>query len=355
MSSLLIKNGRVWDGEKFFFADILTENDKIKKIAEKITDNVDYTYNAEGKIVSPGLVDAHIHIRGISSPEFAIHPEMSTFPFGVTAAADASAAYGTREILDFLMLKNVVFVCAGIRDNKADFSSAEDGMCKFCDKVIGIKTFYDKEIADVSDISPLCEIVEFAEKHNLKVMVHSSNSPIPMDELLSVLREGDILTHAFHGGKHNVSEDDFECLKKARNRGIIIDAGMAGCVHTNFKVFKDAIFCGVIPDTISTDITRFSAYKRGGRYGLTMCMSIAKTLGMAEEDIFRAVTVNPAKALDKESLWGRLYEGGCADIAVISYSEEPFDITDAEGNNVSDKMGYRCELTIADGEVVYKR
>ena len=38
-------------------------------------------------------------------------------------------------------------------------------------------------------------------------------------------------------------------------------------------------------DTISTDITKFSAYKRGGRYGLPMCMGIAKVSGMSEEDI----------------------------------------------------------------------
>lgn len=28
MSKILIKNGKVWDGEKFYFADVLTENEK---------------------------------------------------------------------------------------------------------------------------------------------------------------------------------------------------------------------------------------------------------------------------------------------------------------------------------------
>ena len=36
MSKILIKNGKVWDGEKFFFSDVLTDNEKISKIADKI-------------------------------------------------------------------------------------------------------------------------------------------------------------------------------------------------------------------------------------------------------------------------------------------------------------------------------
>jgi type I restriction enzyme M protein len=56
------------------------------------------------------------------------------------------------------------------------------------------------------------------------------------------------------------------------------------------------------PDTISTDITCFSAYKRGGRYGMTMCMNMAKNVGISEGDIFKAVTSNPAKVLGKDKI-----------------------------------------------------
>ena len=31
MSKILIKNGRVWDGDRFYFADVLTEDEKISK------------------------------------------------------------------------------------------------------------------------------------------------------------------------------------------------------------------------------------------------------------------------------------------------------------------------------------
>ena len=127
-----------------------------------------------------------------------------------------------------------------------------------------------------------------------------------------------------------------------------------GYIHTDFKVFENAIRCGATPDVISTDITKFSAYTRGGRYGMTMCMNIARTLGMREEDIFRAVTSSPAKALGKEKEWGYLRPGRRADIAVLDYTNEGFDLTDMAGNRVCNTEGWRCVLTLSDGQVIYR-
>ena len=354
MSRILIKNGMVWDGECFRDADVLTDDEKVIDIAEKLDVAADFIFDAKNKIVSAGLIDAHVHMRGISTTRFGIQAEMSCMPFGVTAAVDASGEYGEKALLESFMLKNLVFVSAVLKDNKAYFENAERMLEKYGEKAVGIKVYLDTQTSEVRDITPLYQVVEFAEKNNLMVMVHSSNSPVPMPELLSALRKGDILTHAYHGGKNNVSEDNYECIKQAKKQGVVIDAGLAGHVHTDFKIFKDAISFGAIPDTISTDITKASAYKRGGRYGMTMCMSIAKALGMKEEDIFRAITSNPAKAFYKEKEWGCLRVGGCADIAVFGYTDEGFNLTDKAGNRIVSEKGYRCLLTIADGQVVYK-
>ena len=354
MPRILIKNGRVWDGECFYDADVLTDGAKVAEIAEDIDADVDFIVDARNKIVSAGLVDAHVHMRGISSTEFGIQAEMSCMPFGVTAAVDASGEQGDKSLLDTFMLKNLVFVSAVFKDNKAYFENAEKMLGKYGERAVGIKVYFDTEISEVKDIKPLCEVVEFAERNNLMVMVHSSNSPVSTPELLAVLRKGDILTHAYHGGKNNVSEDNYECIKQAKKRGVVIDAGLAGHVHTDFKILMDAIRFDAVPDIISTDITKCSAYMRGGRYGMTMCMSIAKTLGMKEEDIFRAVTSTPAKVFCKEEEWGYLRTGRCADIAVFEYTDEGFDLTDTAGNHIASENGYRCVLTIADGQVVYK-
>ena len=355
MGRILIKNGKVWNGEKFFFADVLTENKRIIRVEENITETADFVFDASGKIVAPGLVDAHVHFKGISSEEFGINAEMACLPFGVTAAVDAGGGLGNKEQLDFMAVKNRVFVSVQVKDNKACFENTKRLFEVYGDKVIGLKLYFGIEVSDLKDIQPLKQTVDFAEEHGLMVMVHSTNPPVSMKELLSVLRKGDILTHAYHGGTYNVADDNYECVFEAKNRGVIIDAGMAGHVHTDFKVFEDAIKCGALPDIISTDITKFSAYKRGGRYGLTMCMSIAKHLGMTEEDIFKAVTSSPAKALGMDKEWGFLGVGRCADVSVLEYAEEGFDLTDNAGNNINAETGYRCVLTVSGGDVVYKR
>ena len=354
MAKILIKNGRVWNGESFACADVLTDGEKIVKIEPSITDEATYVYDASGKTVSAGLVDAHVHMRGISSLEFGIQAEMSAFPFGVTAAADAGGGRGDKALLDSFMLKNVVFVGVHIKDNHVDLAMAEQMSARYGDRAVGLKIYFDTTISEVSDLTPLRECCELARKKGLRVMVHCSHSPVPMAEILDTLGAGDILTHAFHGGESNAAEDGFESIRRAQERGVVIDAGMAGYVHTDFKVFEKAIQSGILPDVISTDITRYSAYVRGGRYGMTMCMNIAKTLGMQEEDIFRAITSNPAKILGKENEWGRLKVGAQADIAVFDYTDEGFDLTDGAGNHIESPKGYRCVLTVSDGQVVFR-
>ncbi len=355
MAKILIKNGNMWNGETFSpNMDILTNNKKIEAISTCIEEPADFIYNANGKIVSAGLVDTHIHMRGISSEQFGIQAEMACFPFGVTAAAEASGIYGDKNLLDSFMLKSCVFVYAEFKNNKAYLDNAQKMLEKYQEKAIGVKVCFDTNIYDVSSIEPLKEVCHFAHSNNLIVMVHCSNSPVKMSEIINTLDKGDILTHAYHGGINNASEDNFESIKNGKQCGVIIDAGLAGNVHTDFEIFKNAINNGAEPDTISTDITRCSAYKRGGRYGMTMCMNIAKSLGMSEKNIFRSITSSPAKVLSKEDEWGYLKVGRCADISVFDYTDESFDLTDRSGNHISAQSGYRCVLTVSDGEIVYR-
>ena len=354
MATILIKNGRVWDGERFLRADVLTAGDIIAKIEPDISAPADFVFDAEGMTVSAGLVDLHAHLRVTPDDVYGIQAEMSCFPFGVTAAADAGRIEGERVVMDSFMLKNLVFVSACIKNDRVEPERTLEALRRFGDKVAGIKVYFDTDTGEVKSIAPLKEVCELARSLGLRVMVHCTGSPTPMSEVLGVLREGDILTHAFHGGIGNAGEDDFESMRAAQARGVIIDAGMAGHVHTDFEVMRRAIESGVIPNTVSTDITKLSAYMRGGRYGMTACMSISRLLGLSEESIFRAVTAAPAEALGKGDEWGRLAVGRRADIAVLNYTDEGFDLTDKAGNRIHSTEGYRCALTVSDGQVVFR-
>ena len=81
MPKILIKSGRVWDGERFFHADVLTDGARIAQIRPNITESAEFVYDAKGKTVSAGLVDLHVHLRGISADVFGTQGETSCFPF----------------------------------------------------------------------------------------------------------------------------------------------------------------------------------------------------------------------------------------------------------------------------------
>ena len=62
---ILLKGGRVINPENKFdaVADVLVEDGKIVKIGAGIEDKADEIYNVAGKVVTPGLIDLHVHLR----------------------------------------------------------------------------------------------------------------------------------------------------------------------------------------------------------------------------------------------------------------------------------------------------
>ena len=62
---ILIKNGHVVDPKNNVdgLFDVLIEKDKIKKVAKSITDKADKEIDAKGRVVCPGLIDVHVHLR----------------------------------------------------------------------------------------------------------------------------------------------------------------------------------------------------------------------------------------------------------------------------------------------------
>lgn len=64
-TSLLIRGGRVIDPANDFdeVADVLVVDGKIAAVKPDINFEAHYEYNAAGKIVTPGLIDMHVHLR----------------------------------------------------------------------------------------------------------------------------------------------------------------------------------------------------------------------------------------------------------------------------------------------------
>ena len=65
MSTLLIKGGRVVDPKNGIDAvrDVFVKDGKVAAVAEHITEKTDKTVDAKGLVVTPGLIDIHVHFR----------------------------------------------------------------------------------------------------------------------------------------------------------------------------------------------------------------------------------------------------------------------------------------------------
>ncbi|MDE7394848.1 MAG: dihydroorotase [Clostridiales bacterium] len=85
----LIKNGMVVAGETFEKADVYIQDNKIVKIGKDIDCAVDTEIDAEGKIVLPGFVDMHCHLRepGLEYKEDIAHGSLAALRGGFTSIA----------------------------------------------------------------------------------------------------------------------------------------------------------------------------------------------------------------------------------------------------------------------------
>lgn len=88
---LLIKNGRVVDPSQKLdeICDVLVADGKIAKVAKNITDKADETYDATGKVVAPGFIDMHTHLRepGLEAKESIRTGTMAAAAGGITTIA----------------------------------------------------------------------------------------------------------------------------------------------------------------------------------------------------------------------------------------------------------------------------
>jgi len=71
MSKILLKNGRILDPEtnRDEIADVLIVDDKISKIGKIEPENGTNTIDVTGKLVIPGIVDLHVHLRDMEQTD----------------------------------------------------------------------------------------------------------------------------------------------------------------------------------------------------------------------------------------------------------------------------------------------
>ncbi|MEX2657135.1 MAG: amidohydrolase/deacetylase family metallohydrolase [Balneolales bacterium] len=367
---LVIKGGRMIDPKNNIDApmDIAVNEGIIARVASNIPgDSAERVVDANGLIVTPGLIDMHVHVnrytpRGLDG---------YTFRAGVTTVVDGGT-FGWRyfhmmqEYLDNSQTRVLAFIdivgskgtphinsmTLVLDPSDRDPAVTASMINRNSDVIVGIKTWKAPSFEGIE------QAVEAGDMADVPVMIDfGSSDPLMSLErlLLDVFRPGDIYTHAYayHPNTREAIVDENYRVEPhvlaARERGIIFDVGHGGGAFS-FEGAIPAVEQGFLPDVISTDLHWNSM--NGGAKDMANMMSKFLAMGMSLQPVIEASTWTPAQVIQREEL-GHLSEGAEADIAVFSLREGDFGFLDVRNKLLKGTRKLEAELTLRAGEVVW--
>ena len=393
---LILKNCHVLDPGQGIDrrADIAIEDGRIAAIEDSINDaNATQVLDAsgDGRYVVPGLVDLHAHVaHGGTTPGVGMgccDADEIGIRSGVTTVLDAgsvgiaNAGVFPAYILPSAKTRVLFYLNVGTfahsTKNPADVGSLDDidaeGIASCVENnpglVSGMKLrlvgpFVAKAGEQVIDAAK-----EAARRAAVPLMVHigdlvasrDPNQNPDLDKrmlavteyLLGQLDAGDILTHLCTPSVGGVGRSGGQLdplLKAARDRGVILDSAL-GMGNFGYQVAREQYDRGLVPDTISSDLTL------GGQtfHSLMECMAKFMAIGYRLADVVRMTTVNAAAAAALSDTAGALAVGRAADITILDVTEGDFRFTDTRKEAFSGRYGISPVHTVRAGELIAPR
>ncbi|WP_439482138.1 amidohydrolase/deacetylase family metallohydrolase [Cyclobacterium plantarum] len=377
---LLLKGGRVLDPKNEIndIMDIAISGKTILKVEKDIpASSAKKTIDLSGFIVSPGLLDMHVHVfHGADTEAYiangltSLPPDGFTFRSGVTTVVDAGSS-GWKNFREFkkqtidrsqtriLALLNIVGTGMYGRFEEQNVMDMNPTMTAhmitrlFPEILVGIKSAHYW-----GDFTQVDLAVEAGTLANVPVMVDfgEHQPPNSIESLfMEHLRPGDIFTHTFSYGPNNretIVDEDLKLkpfILPAQQRGIRFDVGHGGGAFS-FRQAIPAIQQGFLPDVISSDLHKDSM--NGGFKDMANLLSKFMNMGLSLEEVILRATWNPAQVIHREDL-GNLDPGSEADIAVFSLREGNFGFQDIRRTKIDGDKKLEAELTIRAGRIVW--
>ena len=376
---LVIKGGDVLDPSQSLRGkrDIGIRFGKIEAVEADIpTARALRVLNADGKLVTPGLVDLHCHVYpygsalGIPADELVAQQCTTTCVSAGDAGANNFAGFRryvvaqTRtRLYAFVHIANIGLAGFPVAElYNIDFAqpdAAAKAIAENSDIVLGAKVRMSENVIAKHGVEPLKRAIAACEQagDGMKVMCHIGGVETRqlMSQILDLLRPGDILTHCYSGFPNlagdftNIVQDGklLPAALAAKQRGVIFDIGHGGGSF-DYTVAEAAIAQGTPPDTISSDIHVVSGNTPGMPY-LTWVMSKFMGLGFTLEQVVTMATINPAKVINRAPKLGTLQVGAPGDVAIMELVEGPVSFVDTRNNKRDGKMYLKPVQTVAGG------
>ena len=375
---LLIKNGQVFDPlrKNFRKFDIAVAEGKISRMAQALDgEQPGEVIDASGLIVTPGLIDLHVHIFYLVH-RISIHPHDLVPRAGTTTMVDGGSAGAgnfdafrefilTRSELNLLAFLNISLLgqvfelqIPGVpsMNEYEDLRLVNVNETVKCiernrDLIVGIKV---RAFHGLTNVTPISAAVETGEETGLPVMVHTAPPPLSVSQYFPFLRTGDILTHIYHPSPGGLLDRNGKIraeYREARERGVLMEVGLDRW-HTDFEVLKRGMGEGFWPDIISTDVTRFNVEPLVRDVLFTASKIMAA--GMSLPDALAAMTLNPARAMNRPEL-AELKEGGPANLTVLELLKEDVTFADFFNQSLKGKERLVCRWLVNRGKVVKEK
>ncbi len=372
---LLIKGGTVVDASQKLHAqlDVAVKDGKISQIAPDIPeDGSRSVISAKGKIVTPGLIDVHVHVFEGVGPT-GLNADQYCLGRGVTTAVDAGSAgyFAIAGFRQYVIKPSATRIYAmvdigargtlmGLVGNYSNLDWVNPQLTARAAEankpdVVAIKTRLSKEIAGSNDLEVLKRALEAAELSHLPLMVHVGDTFSPLPEILRQLRKGDILTHCYTGRPHGPLDTNGKILPEmldCRDRGVLFDIGDGG-PHLSLDVAEKCIQQNFLPDTIGTDLGGLSY--NGPVYDLVTEVSKFLLLGLSLDQVIERVTLRPTRMFDFGVELGTLRPGTVADITILDVREGNFTFTDSTGKKRTGRQKLQSTATIRAGKTYVNR
>ncbi|HEY4776630.1 MAG TPA: amidohydrolase/deacetylase family metallohydrolase [Candidatus Acidoferrales bacterium] len=345
---LVIKGGTVIDPGQHLHAemDVAVKDGKIFEVSSNFPEARARTViSAKDKIVTPGLVDLHVHcfdgFGGVNADHYCLgrgsttvvdcgsagYPMIggfvkyivnaaSTRIFALVDIGEMGTVFGTKD-----SMKNLDWVNPTLTANAADANKPA---------VVGIKVRLQQSIQGTNDLECLKRALTAAQESRLPLMAHVSDPFSPLPDILKMMRKGDVVTHMYNGHPHGILDSNGKVLTEvldARERGVIFDSAH-GRSHFSFGVAEKALQQNFLPDTISTDLSEGNI--SGPVFDLPTTISKFLAIGMDLDKAIDRVTARPAGVFDYGVPVGTLRQGSEADVSVFELKEGKFEFIDSD-------------------------
>jgi dihydroorotase len=378
MYDLIVKGGRILDPAQNIDAvlDVAVNGEKIAFLSKDIPATKSLqVIDATGKLVTPGLIDSHCHVFNFPGPGVC-GPDVVGINQGVTTVVDAGSAgqanfsnlpekiipASRTTVFAYLHLSShgLKYIKYGAEPkdwNDIDMNATGDTIDRYREVIKGIKIRMVGKFIGNTGI----QIVQLAKKlgkaFNLPIIVHIGDHEkyvpaIVTQTLLPLLDQGDILCHIYTAQQGGIQYSDghfMRAFNQAMNRGIVLDCAH-GSLNFSFDIARKMIAQGILPTTLSTDLSARSI--AGPVYGMTVTMSKLLALGVSLRKIIDMSTISPACAIGIADKKGGLRVGMDADISILELLSGKWVLEDSQHETITTNTLITPKMCIKSGQPI---